>query len=121
MLIGDPGVGKTAIVEGLAQRIIDNRVPDGLKGVTILSLNMGALMGGTRYRGEMEQRISHLLKYLQQKKGKAILFIDEIHSFMGAGTIGNDQNSTSNLLKPGLARGDFMCIGATTLIESSIY
>ncbi len=113
LLIGEPGVGKTAIVEGLARRIYDGDVPEMLKGVHIFTLDMGALMAGTRYRGDFEERLKAVLKALEGNK-KAVLFIDEIHIVVGAGATSGGTMDASNLLKPALAAGDLRCIGSTT-------
>ena len=120
VLIGDPGVGKTAIVEGLAQRIINNDVPESLKNSTIYALDMGALMAGTKYQGEFEERIKNLLKVIIEKQDHIILFIDELHMLVGAGSTGGGMDA-SNLLKPALARGELHCIGATTIKEYKKY
>lgn len=116
VLVGAPGVGKTAIVEGLAGLIQSNRVPDVIQGKTIYTLNMGSLMAGTKYRGDFEERIEALLKFLKSKGRDAIIFIDEIHLLIGAGKTEGAMDA-ANLLKPSLARGELNCIGATTLEE----
>ena len=116
VLIGSPGVGKTAIVEGLAQRIMRGDVPEGLKGKRIVSLDMGALVAGAKYRGEFEERLKAVLKAVQDAQGEVILFIDELHTVVGAGAAEGAMDA-SNLLKPALARGELHCIGATTLDE----
>ena len=116
VLIGEPGVGKTAIVEGLAQRIIRGDVPDGLKNKRVVSLDMGALIAGAKYRGEFEERLKAVLKEVQDSEGKIILFIDELHTVVGAGRTDGAMDA-GNLLKPMLARGELHCIGATTLDE----
>ncbi|HVQ77478.1 MAG TPA: ATP-dependent chaperone ClpB [Candidatus Binatia bacterium] len=116
VLIGSPGVGKTAIVEGLAQRIVRGDVPEGLKGKRIVSLDMGALIAGAKYRGEFEERLKAVLKAVQDAQGEVILFIDELHTVVGAGAAEGAMDA-SNLLKPMLARGELHCIGATTLDE----
>ncbi|MFL6274048.1 MAG: ATP-dependent chaperone ClpB [Blastocatellia bacterium] len=116
VLIGEPGVGKTAIVEGLAQRIIRGDVPESLKNKKIVSLDMGALVAGAKYRGEFEERLKAVLKEIQAREGEIILFIDEMHTIVGAGAAEGSMDA-SNLLKPMLARGELHCIGATTLDE----
>ena len=116
VLIGEPGVGKTAIVEGLAQRIINGDVPSALQDRKLISLDMGSLLAGAKYRGEFEERIKNILKKVKESDGKIILFIDEIHTVVGAGASGGSLDA-SNLLKPMLARGELRCIGATTIIE----
>ena len=116
VLIGEPGVGKTAIVEGLAQRIIRGDVPEGLKGKRIVALDMGALIAGAKYRGEFEERLKAVLKEVQEAQGQIILFIDELHTVVGAGKAEGAMDA-GNLLKPMLARGELHCIGATTLDE----
>jgi ATP-dependent Clp protease ATP-binding subunit ClpB len=116
VLIGEPGVGKTAIVEGLAQRIIAGDVPDGLKNRRIVALDMGALVAGAKFRGEFEERLKAVLKEVQQAEGEVVLFIDELHTVVGAGAAEGAMDA-SNLLKPMLARGELHCIGATTLDE----
>lgn len=116
VLIGEPGVGKTAIVEGLAQRIVKNDVPDNLKNKTIISLDMGSLVAGAKYRGEFEERLKAVLKEVKKSEGQIILFIDEIHNIVGAGKAEGSMDA-GNLLKPMLARGELHLIGATTLDE----
>ncbi|MGQ9675246.1 MAG: ATP-dependent chaperone ClpB [Chloroflexota bacterium] len=116
VLIGEPGVGKTAIVEGLAQRIIRGDVPEGLKNRRIVALDLGALVAGSKYRGEFEERLKAVLKEIQQSEGEIVLFIDELHTVVGAGAAEGAMDA-SNMLKPMLARGELHCIGATTLDE----
>src|SRR2546426_5366006 len=116
VLIGPPGVGKTAIVEGLAQRIVRGDVPEGLKGKRVVTLDMGAMVAGAKYRGEFEERLKAVLKAVQDAQGEVILFIDELHTVVGAGAAEGAMDA-SNLLKPMLARGELHCIGATTLDE----
>jgi len=116
VLIGEPGVGKTAIVEGLAQRILRGDVPEGLKDKTVFALDMGALVAGAKYRGEFEERLKAVLAEIKQAEGRIILFIDELHTIVGAGKVDGAMDA-GNLLKPMLARGELHCIGATTLDE----
>ena len=120
VLIGDPGVGKTAIVEGLAQRIIKGDVPNSLKNKTIWELDMGALIAGAKYRGEFEERLKAVLKEVKESDGNIIMFIDEIHMIVGAGAFEGAMDA-GNMLKPMLARGEIHCIGATTLNEYRKY
>ena len=120
VLIGEPGVGKTAVVEGLAQRIVRGDVPDGLKDKTVFSLDMGALVAGAKYRGEFEERLKSVLDEVKKSDGQIILFIDELHTIVGAGKTDGAMDA-GNMLKPMLARGELHCIGATTLDEYRMY
>src|SRR5574337_45857 len=120
LLVGDPGVGKTAIAEGLARKIVNSTVPEVLEGATVFALDMGALLAGTRYRGDFEERLKQVMKEIEQHKD-AILFIDEIHTVIGAGATSGGAMDASNLLKPALAQGTLRCIGSTTYKEYRQY
>src|SRR5690349_14032635 len=121
VLLGEPGVGKTAIVEGLAQRIVSGDVPENLKSKTLMSLDMGLLVAGAKYKGEFEERLKAVIKEVTDSNGQVILFIDEIHTLIGAGGGGEGAMDAANLLKPALARGELHAIGATTLKEYQKY
>ncbi|MEM8893370.1 MAG: AAA family ATPase, partial [Bacteroidota bacterium] len=121
ILLGEPGVGKTAIVEGMAQRIVDGDVPENLKSKTLISLDMGLLVAGAKYKGEFEERLKAVIKEVTDSNGEIILFIDEIHTLIGAGGGGEGAMDAANLLKPALARGELHAIGATTLKEYQKY
>ncbi len=121
MLIGEPGVGKTAIVEGLAQRIVQGDVPEGLRSKRIVSLDMGLLVAGAKYKGEFEERLKAVVREVTDSGGEIVLFIDEIHTLIGAGASGEGAMDAANLLKPALARGELHAIGATTLKEYQQY
>ena len=120
VLVGDPGVGKTAIAEGIAQRIASGDVPDNLKNKRIVVLDMGTLVAGTQFRGQFEERLKAVIKEVEESTGDIILFIDELHTLVGAGAVGGSMDA-ANILKPALARGDLHCIGATTLDEYRKY
>ena len=120
ILIGEPGVGKTAIVEGLAQRVVNGDVPENLKKKMVFSLDMGALIAGAKYQGEFEERLKSVIKEVVDSSGDVVLFIDEIHTLVGAGATGGAMDA-ANILKPALSRGELQCIGATTLKEYQQY
>jgi ATP-dependent Clp protease ATP-binding subunit ClpB len=120
VLIGDPGVGKTAIAEGLAQRVVSGDIPEGLRDKRVLALDMGALIAGAKYRGEFEDRLKAVLTEIAAAEGRVILFIDELHTLVGAGKVEGAMDA-SNMLKPALARGELRCVGATTLDEYRKY
>ena len=120
ILIGEPGVGKTAIVEGLAQRVMNGDVPENLKSKQVFSLDMGALIAGAKYQGEFEERLKSVIKEVVDSAGEVVLFIDEIHTLVGAGATGGAMDA-ANILKPALSRGELQCIGATTLKEYQQY
>ncbi|CRH45724.1 ATPase associated with various cellular activities family protein [Chlamydia trachomatis] len=121
VLVGEPGVGKTAIVEGLARKIIENQVPENLKSKKVYELNISSIIAGTSYRGQFEERIQAILKRIQDSNGEIILFIDEIHMIVGAGQTGEGSMDIGNMLKPMMARGQLHLIGATTLDEYRKY
>src|SRR5690606_5327171 len=116
VLIGEPGVGKTAIVEGLAQRIVSGDVPEGLRGKVVISLDIGAMLAGAKYRGEFEERLKAVLKEITEAEGRFVVFIDELHTIVGAGRTEGSPDA-GNMLKPALARGELRVVGATTLDE----
>src|SRR5262249_37665673 len=116
VLIGEPGVGKTAIVEGLAQRIVSGDVPETLRNKSLVGIDLGVILAGAKYRGEIEDRLKSVLKEIENAQGQIILFIDELHTLVGAGAA-EGAIDASNMLKPALARGELRCVGATTLNE----
>jgi ATP-dependent Clp protease ATP-binding subunit ClpB len=117
VLIGEPGVGKTAIAEGLAIKIAQDEVPESLKGRSVIALDLGSLLAGSKFRGEFEERLKAIIKEVEKSEGRVVLFIDELHTIVGAGAVGTGTMDASNMLKPALARGELRCIGATTLDE----
>lgn len=117
VLVGEPGVGKTAIVEGLARKIVENQVPENLKNKTVVELDMASLVAGTQFRGQFEERIKNVLKKVEESNGNIILFIDEIHMLVGAGSTSDGSMDAANIIKPMMARGQLHLIGATTLDE----
>src|SRR5204863_1828026 len=117
VLIGDPGVGKTAVVEGLAQRIVAGDVPESLKDKRLVALDLGAMVAGAKYRGEFEERLKAVLTEIKESEGEVVTFIDELHTVVGAGATGESAMDAGNMLKPMLARGELRMIGATTLDE----
>ena len=121
VLIGEPGVGKTAIVEGLAQRIIDGDVPESLRDKTVVSLDLGSMVAGAKYRGEFEERLKAVLDEIKESAGQIITFIDELHTIVGAGATGEGAMDAGNMIKPMLARGELRLVGATTLDEYRKY
>ena len=121
MLIGEPGVGKTAIVEGLARRIVAGDVPESLRGKTLISLDLGSMVAGAKYRGEFEERLKAVLDEIKEAEGEIITFIDELHTIVGAGASGDSAMDAGNMIKPLLARGELRLVGATTLDEYRKY
>src|SRR5205807_509526 len=115
--IGEPGVGKTAIVEGLAQRVVAGDVPESLRGKRVVSLDLGSMVAGAKYRGEFEERLKAVLKEITSSDGEVITFIDELHTIVGAGATGEGAMDAGNMIKPMLARGELRMVGATTLDE----